>query len=170
MKQIMKVVAAFGICGMMLMACESDDNQNAPIESEGPLSMVGKVTTRTASDEELSGLVLPTEEARVGCALGSDTGCSEASDDVVYYIQNCTTYAKSWPATGDVVEYYKSISYYVDSDSDINLDNYEADLQDHVDEIIDEVGAAAYIDASIIYWTCEEVYNNSAVILYTVYL
>ncbi|UII28474.1 hypothetical protein LVD15_08600 [Fulvivirga maritima] len=150
-------------------SCDENEIHKASTVENDPMLMIGEVVNRKASQQELQSIPEPDANTyRIGCALSDDVQCGEASSEAAYYIENCSVYPKSWPPSGDVTQFYKGFSFYMDSDDDVSMDIYEDDLQDHVDEIIASTGSVSYIDAQIIYWPCSKGYN-AAVILYTVY-
>ncbi|MEW7281347.1 hypothetical protein ABW636_22395 [Aquimarina sp. 2201CG1-2-11] len=164
MKFNLKSVLTVAIIAVVMVSCGEDteiENTNASTA----LDLVGTVEYRTASKEELKNIQKPTNN-KANCTLDGDTGCSDgAASEFERYVRECTTYPRIWPPTGAVVIKYKSMVYYVDGDSDINLDHYQDDLQAHVSTL----GTAAFIDADIVYWQCNDREQNSCVIKYTVY-
>ncbi|MBL3657774.1 hypothetical protein [Fulvivirga sediminis] len=168
MKSLFSSIFTLILCAMFLVSCDENEKDNFEIQEVDLTSLVGKVETRQASEKELSSLKHPANFSRVGCTLDDDKDCGDAVEEVEYYIQNCTTYPKSWPPSGVVKTYYKGLAFYVDSDSDINLDQYQDDLQAHVNQIISVEGSAAFISGDVISWPCNRG-NNAGVIAYTVY-
>ncbi len=153
---------------LTILSCSKQEEELTPAQTtENLYELVGTTTTRQATQEELDKLTQnPTE--RISCTLSSDIDCGDSPSSFEGYVQNCTTYPKIWPPTGATIETYKSMIYYVDSDGDINLDQYQDDAQDHVDELVNTYGSAAFITADVIYWPCRRG-DNSCVIKYTVY-
>lgn len=110
------------------------------------------------------------ETTVVNCHLDNDIGCSEARPDVVYFIENCTSYPKTASYYNTVNTYDIDLNFYVDSDDDINLDQYEAELQSHVNAVVSESGLPIYdIQAQIISWPCSNRQTNRGTIRYSVY-
>ena len=133
------------------------------------LELVGTEEERMATPEELNNLTPVQLQSKAGCTLSGDEGCSDnARSEFERYVRECTTYKRNWPPSGVVNTYYRSLVYYVDGDSDINLDHYQDDLQAQVSSIVGS-GGAAFVDADIIYWECNDRQNNSCVIKYSVY-
>ncbi len=164
MKLNLKSVLFAVLTTAILVSCGEDAEMEKVNASNPYLEMVGKVEHRVASAKELQGIEKPIE--KVNCTLHGDTGCSDgAAEELERYVKDCTTYPRTWPPTGVVVTTYKSMVYYVDGDSDINLDHYQDDLQAHVSTL----GSAAFISADIVYWECNDRTNNSCVIKYSVY-
>ncbi|MFA0963564.1 hypothetical protein AB9P05_17300 [Roseivirga sp. BDSF3-8] len=158
----------------MFTACNDEANEVVePVSVNSFEELVGTVEYGTATAEDLARIPAPgsTANAALSCNLNSDIGCSEARPSVVYYIETCANYSRTWPPTGGTATYYKSFIYYVDGDDDINLDQYEDDIQLHVDQIIAaEGGSAAFIEGNILSWPCSPNRSNvSNVIAYTVY-
>ncbi|MDY8136556.1 hypothetical protein [Aquimarina sp. 2201CG5-10] len=164
----MKSIIAIVLVAIVISSCSKESTSEEVNAANEYLELVGTVEHRTASEKELSALKKPT--TRANCTLHGDEGCSDDSrSEFERYVRECTTYPRTWPPSGTVSTYYKSMIYYVDGDGDINLDHYQDDLQAHVDQIISSVGSAAFISANIVFWQCNERENNSCVLQYTVY-
>lgn len=161
------------VIALAVVSC-SDDYETTEAEAldqdKNPyLELVGTEEERIASSEELRKLAPVELVTRAGCTLSGDEGCSDnARSEFERYVRECTTFTKNWPPSGVVNTYYRSMVYYVDGDSDINLDHYQDDLQTQVSAIVGSAGAA-FVDAEIIYWECNDRQDNSCVIKYTVY-
>lgn len=173
MKKTLKLLGVV-VCAMSLALSCSDDHVSSSPEKDRAyfLSLIGTIEHRMATAEELANLPHPNNLGRIAasCTLGDDVSCDDADEDVEYFIANCTNYTHSWPPTGAVTTFYKGFSYYVDSDSDINLDQYEDDLQAQVDDITATTGAVAYIEGTTLDWPCGGGYGTKVgVIQYTVY-
>lgn len=161
-------ISLLSIILFLVISCSDTTEIDDTTVTNEYLSLVGTVTHRTATTQELNKLTRPS--LKTNCTLDGDTGCSDgASSEFERYVRECTDYPRSWPPSGSVSTFYKSMIYYVDSDSDINLDHYQDELQAHVNQIINSVGSAAYINADIVYFECRDRQNNSCVIQYTVY-
>ncbi|UII22064.1 hypothetical protein [Fulvivirga ligni] len=168
MKNLFKLFFVALIAFASLSSCDESELAENPKPETSLTDLIGKVETRKASQEELSSIPKPSSNLdRVGCILGNDVQCgSEATSEVEYFIQNCTTYNRVWPPSGEVKTYYLGLSYYVDSDDDINLDHYMNNLQSHVTTAAGN--GAAFISGDVISWPCSKG-TNAGVIVYTVY-
>lgn len=170
MKSTFKSLFGVLFVSLCIVSCSNDADFNQSTESidrTAVFNLVGIEEQRTATKEELNQIPKILEKAN--CTLNGDEGCSdEASSEFERYVRECTTYTKIWPPSNVVDTYYRSLVYYVDGDSDINLDHYQDDLQAQVTEIVGS-GAAAFVDADIIYWECNDRQNNSCVIQYSVF-
>ncbi|SEK38701.1 hypothetical protein SAMN04487910_0406 [Aquimarina amphilecti] len=170
MKSLFKSFLGTLFISLIIVSCSNDNDFNESTESTDRTAifdLVGTEEQRIATAEELSKIPAIIEKA--GCTLSGDEGCSDnASSEFERYVRECTTYTKNWPPSGVVNTYFRSMVYYVDGDSDINLDNYQDDLQAQVLQVVGS-GGAAFVDADIIYWECNDRQNNSCVIQYSVY-
>ncbi len=167
----LKLIASLTLFLITLTLVSCDESQEIEkVDSYNPyIQLVGKVEHRKANANELGTLEQPTT-SKANCTLGRDADCSDGrQSSFERFVKDCTTFPRTWPPTGNVTTFYKSMIYYVDSDGDINMNNYQDDLQAHVDQIINVVSTAAFITADIIYWKCNDQANNSCVIKYTVY-
>ncbi|MBW1296889.1 hypothetical protein [Aquimarina litoralis] len=170
MKSTFKSILGTLFVSLLIISCSDDTDLNQPTESvdrTAIFDLVGTEEQRTASAEELN--EIPEFIEKANCTLSGDEGCSDnASSEFERYVRECTSYTRNWPPSGAVNTYYRSMVYYVDGDSDINLDHYQDDLQAQVSQIVGS-GGAAFVDADIIYWECNDRQNNSCVIQYSVY-
>ncbi len=171
MKSQVKTFLGALLVGLIFSSC-NDENETQPetVNTNPYLELVGTVEHREATAAELSQLSPTTATTKVNCILSSDSGCTDgARSEFERYVRECTTYAKIWPPTGAVDVFYKSMIYYVDSDTDINLDQYQDDLQAHVNQMITSSNPAIFVSANIVFWECNERQQNSCVIQYMVY-
>ncbi|MGY3794806.1 hypothetical protein [uncultured Aquimarina sp.] len=170
MKSTFKSLFGALFVSLCIVSCSDDtdfNQSNESIDRTAAFDLVGTEEQRTATTEELNQIPQILEKAN--CTLSGDEGCSDnASSEFERYVRECTTYTRNWPPSNVVNTYYRSMVYYVDGDSDINLDHYQDDLQAHVTQIVGS-GGAAFVDADIIYWECNERQNNSCVIKYSVF-
>ena len=165
MKLHKKSFLGFAFATILFVSCS---NEGESIQEKDVFELVGTEETRTATAKELS-MLSPVDFDKVNCTLHGDEGCSEDSrSEFERYVRECTSYTRNWPPNGTVNIYYRSLIYYVDGDGDINLDHYQNDLQTQVTSIVGS-GGAAFVDADIIHWTCNERENNACVIKYSVY-
>ncbi|MGB3183629.1 MAG: hypothetical protein WBB45_19720 [Cyclobacteriaceae bacterium] len=147
----MKTIKLNGILAIMLMVCFS--------ACQDDLSEVESAVNSLDN----------TESTVVNCHLDNDIGCDEAPADVVYFIENCTSYPKTATSYNVTNTYNIDMNFYVDSDDDINLDQYEAELQAHVNAVVSESSLPIYdIQANIVSWPCRSRQLNLATIRYTV--
>ncbi|MCK8520026.1 hypothetical protein M0D21_00490 [Aquimarina sp. D1M17] len=155
------------LLSLLIVSCNEDSELNESVNSNPYLELVGTEEVRNATAEEL-GKLSPVQP-KANCTLSGDEGCSDnAQSEFERYVRECTTYTRNWPPSGVVNTYYRSMVYYVDGDSDINLDHYQDDLQAQVSQIVGSNGAA-FVSADIIYWECKDRQDNSCVIKYDVY-
>ena len=158
---------------LFLISCQEDmDEAEAPspaVESSLVPFKVEVVPFNGTIDD------IPSKEspfARVSCSLSSDQGCSDVNADGIVddFIRFCTTYPYTPFFTGTVVNYYFFLTYYVDSDNDINLDRYEDDIQAQVDAVSAIVGRPMFLVLGDVQsWPCRDRQDNSGLIKYTVY-
>jgi len=164
---LLSLVALF-----LLNACqEKDENNNISKKSPSLQDLVGKVEQGpNVSIEEIEAITKAVPDARIGCILGGDTDCTEASDDVERFIKDCTLYPRELYPDGTTTIYYKGLSFYVDADGDINLDRYQDALQNHVDKIVDaNKKKIHFIIGEVLDWPCSDREYNAGIIKYTVY-
>ncbi|WP_299180664.1 hypothetical protein [uncultured Aquimarina sp.] len=170
MKSLFKSLLGVLFLTLTIVSCSDDTDLNESTESvdrTAIFDLVGTEEQRIATSEELS--KIPTTIEKANCTLSGDEGCSDnASSEFERYVRECTTYTRNWPPSNVVNTYFRSMVYYVDGDSDINLDHYQDDLQAQVSQIVGS-GGAAFVDADIIYFECNDRQNNSCVIQYSVY-
>lgn len=170
MKSLFKTILRTLFVSLIIVSCSDDTDFTEATESterNAIFDLVGTEEQRIATPAELT--QIPTTIEKAGCTLSGDEGCSDdASSEFERYVRECTTYTKNWPPSGVVNTYYRSMVYYVDGDSDINLDHYQDDLQAQVSQIVGSSGAA-FVNADIIFFECNDRQNNSCVIQYSVY-
>ncbi|MHA7057252.1 hypothetical protein ACWGOQ_0008545 [Aquimarina sp. M1] len=169
MKSLLKSLLGTLFVSFIIVSCTDDTNFTETTETvdSTAFDLVGTQEERIASTEELR--TIPAIIEKAGCTLSGDEGCSDdAQSEFERYVRECTTYIRNWPPSGVVNTYYRSMVYYVDGDSDINLDHYQDDLQAQVSQLVGS-GGAAFVSADIIYWECNDRQNNSCVIKYDVY-
>ena len=170
MKSLSKIFLRTLFVSLIIFSCSDDTDFNESTESierNEIFDLVGTEEQRIATPAEIT--KIPTTIEKAGCTLSGDEGCSDdASSEFERYVRECTTYTRNWPPSGVVNTYYRSMVYYVDGDSDINLDHYQDDLQAQVSQIVGSAGAA-FVNADIIFFECNDRQNNSCVIQYSVY-
>ncbi len=169
-----KCILSALLIGSLLSSCNKDEIENniEAVETNPYSELIGTEKSRVATDKELNRVNYLTslKVNKANCTLSGDEGCTDnARSEFVRYIRECSQYPRVWPPAGAVNTYYRSMIYYVDGDGDINLDNYQDDLQAHVDEFVTPSNPAAFVEGNILFFTCNERASNSCVILYTVY-
>ncbi|TRX53647.1 hypothetical protein FNH22_20015 [Fulvivirga sp. M361] len=110
--------------------------------------------------------------ARISCTLNSLQDCgSVMADDVIDdFIRLCARYPFTPDFGGSVVNYYFNFNYYVDSNANLRLDQYEDDIQAQVDAIATSIGQPLFLALGDVQaWPCTSRQNNSGSIKYTVY-
>ena len=113
--------------------------------------------------------VFPVADLR-NCSLHDDEDCYNSPNKVENFIRFCSSYptSNSFPSTS--VNYYFLLKYYVDTDTDINLDRYEGDLEAQVSAIVDIVGQPLFLVlGNVEIWHCDDRTINTGVIKYTVF-
>lgn len=104
------------------------------------------------------------------CTLGSDVGCDEVDQDVEAYINAFCANNGNLPGgtfTGNVTTMSFNISIYVDSDSDINLDQYETYFIAHYN-IIKFMYPNLYFYMGDFSMPCRDRTYNTATVTYTI--
>lgn len=173
MKKLVLLSPVLCLSFLLLTSCQEDLDEAAAPSTTMENSLVPFKVEEVPFDGTIEDL--PSKEspfARVSCSLSSDQGCSDVNRDGIVddFIRFCTTYPYTPVFSGTVVNYYFFLTYYVDSDSDINLDRYEDDIQAQVDAISAIVGRPMFLVLGDVQsWPCRDRQDNSGLIKYTVY-
>lgn len=133
---------------VFITSCQKEENETPEIQKS---SLNGQqfVTVKDVSNEQetlqlLEELQQKQEDGistmkRVGCTLNSDIGCgSDAALEIEEYVNasGCTSYPVGiiiFPIEAQQFTY--DYSYYIDGDSDINMDIYQFQFEAHIADI-----------------------------------
>jgi len=143
MKLFVKSALLLAVFGLFLVACSKEEatetasditaeelqvlkDQSEPVLVNVQKDLKGEEKLREVLEtmEPLS--FEPSAEMRNVCQFGSDVGCDEVREDINQFVAApclCPGCGGTWNGTFDVYQY--DLTYYVDSDDDVNLDCYQ---------------------------------------------
>ncbi|TCI94262.1 hypothetical protein [Tenacibaculum sp. M341] len=148
-----------GVTALILAITACNDQQEEPKTSseitEANFSeiepLLGVFTEkRQATEQEIADFDNGVSITKSSCSLDSDAECSrESTAEFLRYANNCITYPV--PPFGGfyTTTTLAAISYYVDGDGDVNCDNYEDDIQNMINNIINTTGPVWNIQAEV---------------------
>ena len=168
------LAATIGIFSTACQKEEAETVENTKVETVDPNEPfnVQSIEYTAAIESKVEALMAArNSERRMNpCVLGSDVGCDEVDTDVEAYINAFCANNGNLPGgtfTGQVTTMSFNVSIYVDSDSDINLDQYETYFVAHYN-IIKFLYPNLYFYMGDFSMPCRDRQHNTATITYTI--
>jgi len=187
MTKFISKLATIALISITIVSCQKEETINPELEQiENPYAGQDQFVSMedltpdltlaevTAMVEEIKG---NTTKLDAGCIADSDVGCgSDAANEIEdYVISGCTFPTPSFsvyiPLTQRTFTY--SYAYYIDGDSDINMDQFQSQFDNHIDQI-----EAAISPQKILFFSNVNASNhcdnergwNIATVTYSIYL